>query len=148
MLLIAGAQQVSIVIYDNTIAPLPQGLFGAAVIRTKDKQSWLVVGGSTGSNFDATATREIREIPSSGWSGNWNVKLTMKVPRTECFAILTGDDDKICVVGGTESPAIDIYSFEDYKPFDAKALHRIENNVFTQLCNVTTDINMKPCAAG
>lgn len=118
------------------------------MIRTKDKKSWLVVGGSTGSDFDGSATKDIREISSEGWSGNWNVKLTMKVPRTECFAILTGDDDKICIIGGTESPAIDIYAYEDFKPFDAKALRRIENNVFTQLCNVTTDINMKPCAAG
>ena len=72
----------------------------------------------------------------------------MKVPRTECFAILTGDDDKICVIGGTESPVIDIYSYDNYTPFDTASLNRIENNVFAQLCNVTTDINMKPCAAG
>lgn len=71
----------------------------------------------------------------------------MKVPRSECFAIVTGHDDQICVVGGTESPVIDLYSFENYAPLDAARIGRIENNVFTQLCNITTEISMKSCAA-
>lgn len=72
----------------------------------------------------------------------------MKVPRTEGFALIGGDDNQIIIIGGTESPVIDVLRYDDYGRFNARELKEIENNTFAQLCNYTTDINLKPCAAG
>lgn len=70
----------------------------------------------------------------------------MSVPRTECFAIIAGNDDKILIIGGTEAPVVEIMNFSDYKLYDAKELNRLSNNTFAQLCSYTVDINLKPCA--
>jgi hypothetical protein len=72
----------------------------------------------------------------------------MQVSRSECFAILGGAGKYLVVIGGTEAPIMDIFDYETYQPYNIKDLTRIQNNTFAQLCNYTTDINLKPCAAG
>lgn len=109
------------------------------------------MGGSTGSNFDSSATKEIREIATgtgNGFTGNWREVYRMRVARTEGFAILGGKDDLVVMIGGTEAPIIDVMNVNSYKPYCVNKLKRIENNTFAQLCNYTCDINLKPCAAG
>lgn len=123
-------------------------LYGAAVLKNFDQNGFLIIGGSTGSDFDGTATRQIRQVPIEGFNGQFEDIAEMKVPRSECFAILGGTDDQIVIIGGTEAPIMDILAYDGYGPFNERELERIQNNTFAQLCNYTQDINLKPCAAG
>ena len=119
---------------------MPTPLYGAAVLKNFEQSGFLIIGGSTGSDFDATATRDIREVPIEGYNGTFENIAQMRVPRTECFAILGGSDDQIVIIGGTEAPIMDIFRYDGYGSFNERELTRIQNNTFAQLCNYTTDI--------
>lgn len=124
------------------------GLYGAAVLETEKKDGYLVIGGSTQPDFDANATKGIRLIPNTGFDGNLNEIMQMRVARTECFAIVAGNDDVILIIGGTEAPVIEVMDYDDYEIYEPREMDRLSNNTFAQLCSYTVDINLKPCAMG
>jgi hypothetical protein len=40
-------------------------------VKNYDENGFLIIGGSTGANFDATATRAIREVPIENFNGSF-----------------------------------------------------------------------------
>ena len=122
-------------------------LYGATCTNALNGKDCYLIGGSTGANFNATATKDVR-IMSRAQPGPSKVYEHMKVARYNAFAIITGmKNDQLFVVGGTEEPSIDIYDLKDtittWKPAATKA---IESDLFVQLVSFTNDIRLSTCS--
>lgn len=126
---------------------LPTGLQGAATLNHQDGKRLIVVGGSTGSDPEATATNQVRLLDRSNFNGfEEQPAAIMGTKRYNPFAILGGNDDQIVVIGGTKEQIVDVFNYSTFKTYDQAKLQQINEEVFDNLDNFTNDLALYTCS--
>lgn len=124
---------------------MSKGIFGAATCDTMDGKLTLVVGGSTSRDVGNSATDKIMQVSRENFNGFSDV-FTMKTKRTFSMPILTNSGRNLFIIGGTTEPIIDMYDMENRGICDRKIVKQLEDYLFFELGNYSTDFTLSACA--
>lgn len=103
------------------------------------------MGGSQTSAVGQSATNSISQISRENFNGLSQI-FEMKVKRTFSMPILTNGGGSLFVIGGTAEPKIDLYDLEKKTPHSAKVVQQLEEYLFFELGNYSTDFTLSSCA--
>lgn len=112
-----------------------------------DGNHMIVIGGATGADPEATATKEAWLIDRKDFKGlSEKPVFTMRVARYNPFTIIAGHDDLIAIIGGSNEKVMEIYNYKDLTPISDKRLQICNDVVYESLENYTNDLGLFTCS--
>ena len=129
------------------IGSFKKSLFGASVVvKESDQDNILIVGGSTSQDIVGSSSSSILSMPA-GNPDQVNEIKQMRTGRTFPFPILTNNQKNLFIIGGTQDQKIDVYDLEkDMSEMNLKEVQELEQYIFFELSNYTTDVSFSSCS--